>query len=155
MTRITLTISLLLLLVGCSGDQGDSGEAVLAPELEGILVTSAAPVVMANLQEQRVYLYFFAMDCESCWSNIREMNRKRKSLNMVGIVMTEDNFAAYELGRQYFINLLPVYADHDENIAYDYDVEEPSTWVTVDESGEITRRAPTPPPEVLEYLSIK
>ena len=155
MIRILLTLSIIFSLGACSDEPPTTNKTKLAPELEGILVSSASPVVMTNLRGQRVYLYFFSMDCESCWSNIEKMNKERENLNMVGIVMTEDNFAAYELIREHDTNLFPVYADHDENIAYDYDIERPSTWVTVNEDGEIIRRAPTPPSEVLEHVSIQ
>ncbi|MBT7308976.1 MAG: hypothetical protein HN842_12225 [Gammaproteobacteria bacterium] len=144
-------LTLSLLLGGCSHEPPPP-QPTLAPELEGILVTSAAPVVLSHLQEQRVYLYFFAMECESCWKLLKQAEPYREQIIVVGIAMNEDNFAVYELARSHFIPLLPVYADHDGNIAYDYDVDKGPMWVSINTAGEIEQRTPTPPEEVLTLI---
>jgi len=155
MFRIPTFLFSIFLLSGCSDSAIDQQTpSALAPELEGILVTSSAPIVMDNLSEQNVYLYFISIDCESCWENLRQMNKIREQLNLVGVVMSEDNMAVYERSREHFINLLPIYADHDENIAYDYDVEKAPMWVTV-ESGTITMRSSEPPSEIAERVTIQ
>ena len=155
MFRIVTFVLSLLLLTGCGDSAPDQqNESTLAPELEGILVTSAAPVVMDNLKEQNVYLYFLSIDCDVCWENMRQMSEIREQLNLVGVVMSEDNMAVYDRSREYFINLLPIYADHDENIAYDYDVEKAPMWVTV-ESGTIVARSPEPPSEITDRITIQ
>jgi len=152
MIRILLTLFTILSLTGCS----DNPPPKPAPELEGTLISSAAPVAMENLQGQQVYLYFFPMGCEECWVTVEKMDKLRDQLNLVGIVMYEeiDNYwyDVYELSRRHFINLLPLYADHDENIAYDYDVNQAPLWVTVDEDGKISTYASTPPAEVVRQM---
>ncbi len=162
MIRTLFTLSLLFLLAGCSSETADGDTATAAPELKGTIATSAAPVVMSNLQGHRVYLYFLPMECEPCWVNLEEMNKVREELNMAGIVMYDDNFdvnkqnfAVYELSRRHFITLLPVYTDDDENIAYDYDVEEAPMWLTINEDGMIERRDPAPPPELLKLITLE
>ncbi len=77
---------------------------------------------------------------------------KRDIINIVGVVMEEDNFAVYEAARSHFINLLPVYADYDGNIAYDYNIESDPLWVSVNEDGAIQQHTSTPPAEVLKLL---
>lgn len=153
MIRILLTLFTILSLTGC-GDNPPPTPA--ASELEGILVSSAAPVAMENLQGQQVYLYFFPMGCEECWITIKKMNKLRDQFNLIGIVMYEEVddywYNVYNLHRHHSINLLPLYADHDDNIAYDYNVEQSPIWVTVDKSGNISKYASTPPSEVLKQM---
>lgn len=150
------TLSILiftLLLSGCSDptSPGNSTTEIAAPELEGILVTSSAPVVMGNLQQQSVYLYFLTMECEACWKLLEQAEQVREQINIVAVVTSTDNFAVYEKARSHFLMLLPVYADHDENIAYDYDAETAPLWITV-ESGKISSRSPDMPAAVSARL---
>jgi hypothetical protein len=147
--KLLSLFALILLLFGCSDSSPDSKVAkhMPAPELEGILVTSSAPVAIAKLQEQSVYLYFLPIDCETCWKTLVQAEKLREQTLVVGVVTSTDNFAVYEKARSHFLNLLPVYADHDENIAYDYDVEQSPLWVTI-ENGLITSRSRTAPTAV-------
>ncbi len=156
MIRVILSFAFLLSLAACS----DQGEQVtdsaaqpqpMAPELEGILVTSSAPVVMANLQQQDVYLYFMSMECEPCWKLLEKAEKVREEINLIAVVMSTDNFAVYEKARSHFLMLLPVYADHDENIAYDYDANSAPLWITV-EKGRITSRLEEMPAAVKSIL---
>ncbi len=150
---INRKIALLLVtavLAGCT----DSNSSSPAPELEGILVTSSAPVVMSNLHDQNVYLYLIPPDCESCWQTLASAESQREQFNIVGVVASEDNFAVYEKARSHFITLLPIYADHDGNIAYDYDAEPLPLWITV-ENGMIHERSPELPEALTSLRSDK
>jgi hypothetical protein len=149
--RLLLAFVWVLSLSGCSGSSEDSAATIRAPELEGILVTSSAPVVVANLQEQDLYLYFLTMECDACWKLLEQAEQVREEINLVAVVMSTDNFAVYEKARSHFLMLLPVYADHDENIAYDYDANSAPLWITVN-SGRITARSAQMPSAVERIL---
>ena len=146
-----LALLSVTLLTGCS--DSDESAGMVAVELEGIVVTSAAPVILGNLKQQRIHLFFFAPECESCWQTMVRAEPLREAFNLAGVVMSEDNFAVYEQARSHFIFLLPIYADHDGNIAYDYDVEieQAPLWITID-SGRVVRRAESPPEELVGRL---
>lgn len=150
MFRLLLLFPLFFATAGCSEDQSTApatqniSAAEHAPELEGILVTSSAPVVMANLQEQNAYLYFMTMECEACWKLLEQAEKVREEINLIAVVMSTDNFAVYEKARSHFLMLLPVYADHDENIAYDYDANSAPLWITVENGKIVTRSAQMP-----------
>ncbi len=156
MKQLLLLITLLVTLSGCSESEPPTKTSTTAPtpwapELEGILVTSSAPVVMANLREKDAYLYFMTMDCDTCWELLVQAEKIREEINIIAVVMSTDNFAVYDKARSHFLMLLPVYADHDENIAYDYDAESSPLWISV-EKGVITQRSPTPPDAVTQKL---
>ncbi len=152
MFRLLLLVLLFFTITGCSDQSPQpSAQNTKAPELEGILVTSSAPIVMANLQEQDAYLYFMTMECESCWKLLEKAEKVREEINMIAVVMSTDNFAVYEKARSHFLMLLPVYADHDENIAYDYDANSAPLWITV-EKGKITSRTTEMPAAAAKLL---
>ena len=147
MARYLLSLLLLFTLTACSDPQSEStANTPFAPELEGILVTSAAPIVMANLRERDAFLYFLPLDCEACWELLVKADKVREQANIIAVVTHTDNFVVYEKARSHFINLLPIYADHDENIAYDYDVEQTPLWVSVIKGKITTRSADLPTP---------
>ena len=157
MTNKLLLTTLTLLTILLSACDSSPDKSALAPELEGTLISSAAPIAIINSQQEIKYLYFTPIDCESCWKILEQMNEHREEFpagSIGGIIMSEDIFAVYEATRAHFINLLPIYADHDENIAYDYDVEieKAPLWVTIDESGKISNRSPTIPDAVKSVL---
>ncbi len=157
-THVLSVTTLLFILTACTPQsetaQEQSASPKSAPELEGILVTSSAPVVVSNLQQQNLYLFFMPMECESCWKLLEQAEKMYEEINLVAVVMNTDNFAVYEKARSHFLFLLPVYADHDENIAYDYDVNQAPLWVTV-EQGKITSHAAETPVAVTKVLDTK
>ena len=59
MRILKLSLLLLPLLLSACGKTETASTETATIELEGIIVTSAAPVVMANLTGKKVYLYFF------------------------------------------------------------------------------------------------